>query len=68
MALLDVRLMVAADIENTAALFQEMQAHYCVPCPPFAEIVTKLAKLPVGVDVLVAADPTICKRRSAPTF
>ena len=57
--MLDVRLMVAADIENTAALFQEMQAHYCVPCPLFAEIVAKLAKLPVGVDVLIAADPTI---------
>ncbi len=59
MALLDVRLMVAADVEATAALFREMQAHYCVPCPAFSEIVAKLAKLPVGVDVLVAVDQTV---------
>ena len=59
MALLDVRLMVAADVEATAALFREMQAHYCVPCPAFSEIVAKLAKLPEGVNVLVAADPAI---------
>lgn len=57
--MLDVRLMAARDVDATATLFQEMQAHYRVPCPPFAEIVAKVAKLPEGVDVLVAADPAI---------
>ena len=57
--MLDVRLMVAEDAETTASLFQEMQAHYCVPCPPFTEIVAKLSKLPVVVDVIVAVDQTV---------
>ncbi len=59
MVLLDVRFMVATDVETTATLFQEMQAHYRVACPPFTEIAQKLARLPVGVNVLVAANPTI---------
>ncbi len=57
--LLDVRFMVARDVESTSTLFQEMQAHYRVACPPFTEIAQKLARLPVGVNVLVAANPTI---------
>lgn len=57
--LLDIRLMEAADVEPTATLFQEMQAHYRVACPSFADIVASLAKRPGGVDLLVAADPTI---------
>ena len=57
--LLDVRSMLAGDVEATAALFQEMQAHYRVVCPSPAEIAAQLIKLPEGVDVLVAADPAI---------
>lgn len=57
--MLDVRMMAAADVEATATLLQEMQAHYRVACPPLEDIVAKLQTLPAGVDVLVAADPTI---------
>jgi GNAT superfamily N-acetyltransferase len=59
LALLDVRLMLATDAEATATVFQEMQAHYRVACPSFAEIVAKLSGLPVGIFMLVAAEPTI---------
>lgn len=53
------RRMGSEDISGTAALFQEMQAHYRVACPPLDEITAKLAKLPEGVSVLVAADPSV---------
>jgi GNAT superfamily N-acetyltransferase len=42
------------DAEVLATLFQEMQAHYAVPCPPRAAIVADLADLPPGNRVLVA--------------
>ncbi len=51
--------MGSEDIAGTAALFQEMQAHYRVACPPLDEITARLAKLPEGVSVLVAADPSV---------
>ncbi len=54
-----VRRMGFEDIAGTAALFQEMQAHYRVACPPLDEITARLAKLPEGVSVLVAADPSV---------
>ncbi len=54
-----VRRMGTEDISDTAALFQEMQAYYRVACPPLDEITAKLAKLPEGVSVLVAADPSV---------
>lgn len=54
-----VRRIGTEDISDTAALFQEMQAHYRVACPPLDEITAKLAKLPEGVSVLVAADPSV---------
>lgn len=57
--MLDVRSMTAADVEATAVLFAEMQAHYGVPCPPGPDIVARLSTLPAGVDLLVAADPAI---------
>ena len=54
-----VRQMGCGDISGTAALFQEMQAHYRVACPSLDEITARLAKLPKGVTMLVAADPSI---------
>lgn len=54
-----VRRMGTEDIPGMAALFQEMQAHYRVACPPLDEVTARLAKLPGGVSVLVAADPGI---------
>ncbi len=54
-----VRQMGSEDIAGTAALFREMQAHYRVACPPLDEIAARLAKLPEGVSVLVAADPSV---------
>ena len=53
--LIAVRRMGSEDIAGTAALFQEMQAHYRVACPPLDEITARLAKLPGGISVLVAA-------------
>lgn len=37
-----------------AGLMAEMQAHYAVPCPAFADIMARLAALPAGIEVLVA--------------
>lgn len=51
--------MLVEDVTSTAALFQEMQAHYRVACPPLPEIVARLSRLPEGVGVLVAADPAV---------
>lgn len=57
--LIAVRRMSPEDISGTAALFQEMQAHYRVACPPRDEITASLARLPEGVSVLIAADPSV---------
>lgn len=54
-----VRRMGSEDVPGTAALFQEMQAHYRVACPPLDEVTARLAKLPDGVSVLVATDPGV---------
>ena len=43
-----------ADAAALVPLFQEMQRHYDVPCPPEATILRDLAKLPEGVGMLVA--------------
>lgn len=59
MGLIAVRQMGTEDISGTAALFQEMQAHYRVACPPLDEITARLAELPKGVSVLIAADPSV---------
>jgi hypothetical protein len=37
-----------------ARLFEEMQAHYNVPCPPTGTLLGGLASLPAGVTILVA--------------
>lgn len=52
----EVRSMTAADQAGVVALFQEMQAHYGVPCPPADRIAQGLADLPAGVAVLVARE------------
>lgn len=54
-----VRRMSSEDIAGTAALFQEMQAYYNAACLPLDEITARLAKLPEGVSVLVAVDPSV---------
>lgn len=54
-----VRAMEPADGPGLVALFQEMQAHYRVPCPPAERIAADLANLPPGVDLFVAAEPAI---------
>lgn len=54
-----VRRMGFEDISGTAALFQEMQAYCNAACLPLDEITARLAKLPEGVSVLVAADPSV---------
>ncbi len=47
------------DTAALAALFQEMQEHYAVPCPPREEILRALASLPDGTEILVAEDDGI---------
>ena len=53
-ALLAVRLHAPADNAALALLFEEMQRHYQVPCPPRETILSDLAGLPSGVEILVA--------------
>ena len=49
-----VRLATAADHVALASLFEEMQEHYGVFCPPRATILANLANVPAGVEILVA--------------
>ena len=49
-----IRSHVATDNAPLAELFVEMQRHYDVPCPPLETILTDLASLPAGVEILVA--------------
>lgn len=51
---LEIRALLPSDHDALAALMQEMQAHYAVPCPPFAEIVAGLAARPANAELLVA--------------
>lgn len=53
-AQIDIRALAASDHEALAALMAEMQAHYRVPCPPSEAILDGLAKLPQGVEILIA--------------
>lgn len=48
------RLCEPHDSEALATLFEQMQAHYGVPCPPRATILADLADLPPGNRILVA--------------
>lgn len=49
-----IRPHVSADNAALAHLFEEMQRHYRVPCPPLETILADLAALPPGVEILVA--------------
>lgn len=49
-----VRPLEAAGRADVVALFQEMQAHYGVPCPSAGKIMRDLADLPPGVTILIA--------------
>lgn len=51
---LAIRPLAAADHPALAALMAEMQAHYRVPCPPVQAILDGLAKLPPGVEIVIA--------------
>lgn len=51
---LGIRALTAPDHPALAALMAEMQAHYRVPCPPPEAILDGLAKLPQGVEILIA--------------
>ena len=48
-----------ADGPDLVALFREMQAHYCVPCPPDDAILADLQSLPIGVTLLLARAPGV---------
>jgi GNAT superfamily N-acetyltransferase len=52
--LVTVRPRTPADDPALARLFEEMQAHNRVPCPPADSILGGLAALPPGVTILVA--------------
>lgn len=49
-----IRLIRQTDHPALATLMAEMQSHYAVPCPPVDEILAGLARLPAGIDILVA--------------
>jgi hypothetical protein len=51
-----IRALTPADHEGLAALMEEMQAHYRVPCPPRAAIVAGLDARPAGSEILIAAE------------
>jgi hypothetical protein len=51
---LSIRPLAASDHAALAALMVQMQAHYGVPCPAPAEIRDGLARLPQGVEILIA--------------
>ncbi|MDQ0997698.1 GNAT superfamily N-acetyltransferase [Phyllobacterium ifriqiyense] len=57
--MLEVRLSSASDHAALAALFEEMQAHYDVPCPPREKILEGLASMPTGTEILVATQREI---------
>lgn len=51
-----IRLLQEEDdaLPQLAALMEEMQAHYEVPCPPRGEIIAGLQARPQGAEILVA--------------
>lgn len=49
-----IRALLVSDHPALAALMAEMQAHYRVPCPPSDAILDGLARLPKGVEILIA--------------
>lgn len=53
------RLFQNADSEKLAALMEQMQHHYAVPCPARGEIVANLLDRPPGVDIIVAVTDAV---------
>lgn len=53
-----IRLLLTNDpaLPALAALMEEMQAHYQVPCPPRAEIIAGLNTMPPGAEILVVEE------------
>lgn len=52
--MISIRPAEKTDLIKLAALFEQMQQHYCVPCPARDVILADLASLPAGVEILVA--------------
>jgi GNAT superfamily N-acetyltransferase len=50
----NIRPFSTADKTALTTLFEEMQRHYEVPCPPSSVIEGSLAALPAGVEIMVA--------------
>jgi len=50
----NIRPFSPADKTALTSLFEEMQRHYNVPCPPPSVIESNLAALPAGVEIMVA--------------
>ncbi|WP_244642467.1 GNAT family N-acetyltransferase [Phyllobacterium sp. 628] len=57
--LIKVSLSNPSDHVQLAALFEEMQAHYEVSCPPREEILQGLRDMPDGTEILVAGTTEI---------
>lgn len=51
---MQIRLFEAPEAEALATVFEAMQAHYRVPCPPRADIVASLRDLPPGNRIMLA--------------
>jgi GNAT superfamily N-acetyltransferase len=51
-----IRPPVQTDHPALADLFIEMQAHYHVPCPTRDQLISALAKLPPGAEMLIACE------------
>jgi len=54
--LVTLRLLEGPDCDDLSLLFEEMQTHYTVFCPPRETIVANLRNLPAGTEVLVATN------------
>jgi GNAT superfamily N-acetyltransferase len=48
--------MTPADHQGIATLFEEMQAHYAVFCPPRETILAGLREMPGGAEMLIAEE------------
>lgn len=55
---MEIRLLEANDqaLPALAALMEEMQAHYGVACPPREDIISGLASMPLGAEILLAEE------------
>ena len=54
-----IRALTPADHEGLADLMEEMQAHYQVPCPPRAAILSGLERRPEGTEILIAVEERV---------